>query len=200
MTRILMQSKAARSEMRDASARLPGRLQAIETTAVEMISVMDEIVWAVNPQNDTFDGLVTYLGRYAEEFLKPAGIRCRLDLPLERVSFSIPANVRHGVFLAFKEVLNNVAKHAAADKVRISVRTGFGGLELLIEDDGRGFAYDAEEDAAAVHAYAEGRRMGGNGLKNMRNRLREIGGECVIESVPGKGTRVLFRFAERQSW
>jgi signal transduction histidine kinase len=72
--------------------------------------------------------------------------------------------------------------------------------ELLIEDDGRGFGIRRGSGRCCGPCIRRRSRMGGNGLKNMRNRLREIGGECVIESVPGKGTRVLFRFAERQSW
>lgn len=199
MTRILLQSKAARSDMKDASPRLPERLQAIEATAVEMIGVMDEIVWAVNPQNDTFDGLVTYLGRYAEEFLKLAGIRCRLDLPLESVVCQIPANVRHGMFLAFKEALNNAARHSAARVVRISVRAEPNRLELLIEDDGKGFVSDPLQKAAHEKAGVVRRSGGGNGLNNMRQRLAEIGGECVIESEPGKGARVRFLLTESGS-
>jgi len=185
LTRILLQSKAARREMRGQPARLPERLEVIETTAVDMTRVMDEIVWAVNPLNDTFDGLVTYLGRYAEEFLKLAGLRCRLDLPLEMPAWPVAAKVRHGLFLAFKEALNNVAKHAVASVVRISVRTQDNGFELSITDDGKSFELE------------QGERAGRNGLANMRSRLAEIGGSCVIESEPGKGTRIYFRLTER---
>jgi signal transduction histidine kinase/ligand-binding sensor domain-containing protein len=185
LTRILLHSKAARREMSGQPARLPERLEAIETTAVDMTRVMDEIVWAVNPRNDTFDGLVTYLGRYAEEFLKLAGLRCRLDLPLDVPAWPVAAKVRHGLFLAFKEALNNVAKHAAASVVRISVRTQDDGFELSITDDGKGFELE------------QGERAGRNGLANMRSRLAEIGGACLIESELGKGTRIYFRLTER---
>jgi signal transduction histidine kinase len=150
-----------------------------------LVRSLDEIVWAVNPRNDTFDGLVTYLGRYAEEFLKVAGLRCRLDLPLDVPAWPVTAKVRHGLFLAFKETLNNAAKHSAASVVRISVRTQVDGFELLIEDDGQGFKTE------------QGERAGRSGLANIRNRLAEIGGSCVIESDIGKGTCVRFRMAER---
>ena len=150
-----------------------------------LVRSLDEIVWAVNPRNDTFDGLVTYLGRYAEEFLKVAGLRCRLDLPLDVPAWPVAAKVRHGLFLAFKETLNNASKHSAASVVRISVRTQGDGFELLIEDDGQGFKTE------------QGERAGRSGLANIRSRLAEIGGSCVIESDIGKGTCVRFRMAER---
>jgi signal transduction histidine kinase len=150
-----------------------------------MTRVMDEIVWAVNPRNDTFDGLVTYLGRYAEEFLKVAGLRCRLDLPLDVPAWPVAAKVRHGLFLAFKEALNNVAKHAVASVVRMVVRTQNDGFELLIADDGKGFQTE------------QGEQAGRNGLANMRSRLTEIGGSCVIESELGKGTCIRFRMTKR---
>jgi signal transduction histidine kinase len=151
----------------------------------DLVRSLDEIVWAVNPRNDTFDGLVTYLGRYAEEFLKVAGLRCRLDLPLNVPAWPVAAKVRHGLFLAFKETLNNAAKHSAASVVRVSVRTQDDGFELLIEDDGQGFKTE------------QGERAGRSGLVNIRSRLSEIGGSCVIESDIGKGTCVRFQMAKR---
>ena len=197
LTRILLQSKSARMESPAGCERLPARLSAIEATAINMTHVMDEIVWAVNPKNDTFDGLVTYLGRYAEDFLRLAEIRCRLDLPLDLPAFPVPANVRHGVFLAFKEALNNVTKHSHASLVRISVRIEPGGFELVVEDDGRGLPPDSTQPVDHSPEGDSARRGGGNGLKNVRNRLVEIGGTCIIDSQLGQGVRVVFRIMHK---
>ena len=82
---------------------------------------MGEIVWAVNPQHDTLDSLATYLQKFAQSFLQTANLRCRLDLPMELPSWTVNAEVRHNLYLAFKEALNNVVKHAAASEVRISL-------------------------------------------------------------------------------
>ena len=79
---------------------------------------MDEIVWAVNPQHDTLDSLATYLGKFAQDFLAAAHIRCRLEVPIELPAWPLTAEVRHNIFLAFKEGLNNAVKHARTKEVR----------------------------------------------------------------------------------
>ena len=64
---------------------------------------MDEIVWAVNPRHDTLEGLASYLEKFAQDLLAAAGIRCRLDMPMEFPAWRLTADVRHNLFLAFKE-------------------------------------------------------------------------------------------------
>jgi signal transduction histidine kinase len=77
-----------------------------------------------------------------------------------------------------KEALNNIVRHADAAEVRLSATMGRNGLTLTIEDDGRGFA----DQTAAI---------GADGLRNMDERMREVGGRIEIASAPGSGTRVI---------
>ena len=100
---------------------------------------MDEIVWAVNPRHDTLDSLASYLNRFAHEYLSVAEIRCRLDLPLQLPTLPVTAEVRHNLFLAFKEALHNIVKHAAANEVRVELKLEAAQLALQVADDGRGF-------------------------------------------------------------
>ena len=157
--------------------------------ARELTRALDEIVWAVNPQHDTLDSLATYLGRFAQEFLSAAGLRCRLDLPLRLPARPLTADVRHNLFLAFKEALHNVLKHADATEVRVVLALQPAAFSLAVEDNGRGFA----PGSAGAAAGPEGDRMApGNGLANLRRRLEAIGGRCEIHSAPGAGTKVRF--------
>ena len=149
---------------------------------------MDEIVWAVNPRHDRLDSLASYLSRFAYEYLSVAEIRCRLDLPLHLPTLPVTAEVRHNLFLAFKEALHNIIKHAAASEVRVELKLEAAQLALQVADDGRGF--DAATPANGPSA--AGRIAGGEGLANMRRRLAEIGGACEIRSEPGRGTTVTF--------
>ena len=156
------------------------RVGEISTTARQLVHSMDEIVWAVDPGNDTLDHLGTYLCRFAGEFFEDSGVRARYDVPALLPAVPLSAEVRHNLFLAVKEALNNVLKHAAAREVRLALTATPTALEVSIGDDGAGFAPD---DAP-----------GGHGLRNMRRRLEEIGGSCRIESAPGTGTRVTFHW------
>jgi signal transduction histidine kinase len=108
-----------------------------------------------------------------------------LDLPLQLPHCPITAEVRHNVFLAFKETLNNVAKHAAATEVTVLLATDPDGFTVTVRDNGRGF------DLSAAESNPERDRLArGNGLKNMRQRLEKLGGRCEIDTSPGNGTQV----------
>lgn len=148
----------------------------IRQTARTMTQNMSEIVCAINPHYDTVEGLAGFAGRFAQNFLEVAGIRCRLDMPIDLSGLEMSAEVRHNLFLAFKESLHNVAKHAAASAVEVSLVVDEKQLILSVKDNGCGFAAD--------------RVPCGNGLNNMTTRMSALGGTCKIISKPGGGTIV----------
>jgi signal transduction histidine kinase/streptogramin lyase len=154
----------------------------ISDTARETILAFDEIVWAVNPRNDTLGDLVNYLCRHAEEFFEGGSTECVFDLPKTIPPIMLPTEVRHGVFLAAKEAFTNVAKAAAAGQVCMRLIVHPTAFDLIIEDDGCGF------DPAAPAS----RPGGGNGLSNMRERMQGISGRFDCRSHPGGGTRIAF--------
>jgi signal transduction histidine kinase len=186
-----MLSESADNEL-DEPARAGAALRVICDTARELTRAMDEIVWAVNPRHDTLEGLLNYLEKFAQDFLHTAGIRCRLDLPEKLPPWPLTAEVRHNLFLAFKEALNNAVRHAAASEVRVALTLETGALALAVEDNGCGFSPGASAGEGAADRFASG-----EGLENMRRRLAKVGGVCEINSAPGKGTRVVFRIKTR---
>jgi ligand-binding sensor domain-containing protein/signal transduction histidine kinase len=145
----------------------------------DLAQAMDETIWAVNPLNDSLASFVSYLQRFAGEFFEASPIRCRLDAPLGAPDLALEVRVRHNLFLAAKEALNNVVKHSGAREVWLRVRWDGALLAVSIEDDGKGFV---PGPAGA----------GQDGLSNMRARLDEVGGACVMESRPGAGCCVRF--------
>lgn len=155
------------------------RLDILRRTLDEMTVTMDELVWAVNPRHDTLDGLANYMLRFAQEFFAGTRIRCELNIPPNLPAAPLTAAIRHNLFLAFKESLNNAAKHAHPTTIRVRVQFAAGELRVEVKDDGAGF------DPADP-------RTRGRGLEIMRNRLQTAGGRCEIESHPGRGTRVRF--------
>jgi len=155
----------------------------IHQVALAMTQTMDEIVWAVNPRHDRFDQMAMYLDAYAQEYLATTGLRSCVEFPSPLPIRPIPAQVRHDLFLAFKEVLNNLVRHASAQRVWISLTVRPDGFSLCVEDDGVGFCVDPSATLRANN---------GNGLANMRARLAAVGGRCSVDSAPGRGTRVVF--------
>jgi signal transduction histidine kinase len=161
-------------------------LSRIYSTAREMTGALDEIVWAIDPRHDTLESLIRYMGRFAQELLGAAEIRCRLDVPLETPAWPLTAEIRHNLFLAFKEALNNVVKHAGATEVRMSVEVRSHDFILILRDNGRGFDRDQPPSSES------NRISPGNGLRNIEGRISRIGGRCEISSTSGKGTVVSF--------
>ncbi len=143
------------------------------------LKALDEIVWAVNPRNDTLQDLLDFGGQYAVDFLRAAGVTCRVDFPTTPQSESLPAGLRHALLMVLKEALNNVVKHARATEVWLHAEVTNGVIILQVADNGRGFA------TPPTDAFADG-------LRNMRQRLAEFGGNCVVESAPGEGVRITF--------
>jgi ligand-binding sensor domain-containing protein/two-component sensor histidine kinase len=170
-------------EMAEADKNLPAEIelhaQQISHTARETTRSLDEIVWAVNPSNDTLEGLANYACKYAQEYLALAGIRYRADVPTHLPAADIPPEVRHNVFLAFKEAVNNVVKHAHASEAWIRLRLSPENFILEIEDNGRGLS-DVNSKAAQMR----------NGLRNMRKRMEDIRGEFSIAPGANGGTIV----------
>ena len=190
LTRISLLSQPTRSGGEDAETAIASLAQ-IHRTARDLTHAMGEVVWAVNPDHDTFDSLANYLSQYAQSFLKLAGVRCRLDMPLQLPKQPVSAEVRHNLFLAFKEALNNVVKHAAASEVQIVLIPENSGFELSVADNGQGFSEGAT--LAQPLGHQASRTTPGNGLGNMRSRMQEIGGSCELRSEPGAGTSITFR-------
>ena len=192
LTRITLLSQSSRADLEDPHSAAADFDQ-IYVTARGLTQALEEIVWAVSPQHDTLDSLATYLGKFAQDFLSVAGVRLRLNVPMQLPAWPLTAEVRHNLFLAFKEALNNVLKHASATEVRVSLALTPSGFALSVDDNGRGF-HPAEIGKSAVErADRDVTRLApGNGLENMRKRLEEIGGVFELRSSPGEGTRVGF--------
>ena len=155
-------------------------LDQLTKSARSLVTGLDEIVWAINPHYDTIGSIATYFSFYAEEFLNLADITCRLQVEGSLPKSSLDSQVRHAIFLAFKEALNNVVKHSGASEVILKINVVEQQLSVSITDNGCGF------ECSSINP-------GSDGLAGMRDRLQGLGGECAISSQPGHGTVVEFR-------
>jgi signal transduction histidine kinase len=95
--------------------------------------------------------------------------------------------MRHHLFLATHEALTNILKHSGAAHAKISMAYDNSVFEINISDDGKGFNSPATNSKPESAATASG-----DGLRNMSQRLADIGGRCSIDSTPGKGTNIRF--------
>jgi signal transduction histidine kinase len=154
-------------------------LQQVHEKAQDMVTALDEIVWAMNPEHNLMGSLVSYFSLYADRFLGLAGISWRLEKPLAPLDCAVDSRHRHQLFLAFKEALTNVVRHSQASEVRLGIQMERGQLRLAITDNGRGFSPQMPVENM-------------NGLLNMRTRIEKLGGKFELVTEPGQGTTVRF--------
>jgi signal transduction histidine kinase len=159
-------------------ARLVEQMKRVSHLAREVIESVDEIVWAVNPKNDTLNNFVDYICHYATGLLETANLRFRWEAPNELPPCTISSEMRHNLFLAVKEVLNNAIKHARAEEVRIVISLRGNILNIKIRDDGVG-------TNPPTH-----RVRGGSGLVSLNERMTKVGGVFAIKSAPASGTEI----------
>ncbi len=189
MTQLVLHGEVAQSELAEGSEPNQQLVQICED-ARGLLSTMDEILWAVNPQRDTLRDFTAYVCNYAQGFLKPTPIQCLFEMDAEMSAAVFDLPLRRSLLLAIKEALNNAVKYSEATELRLQIRWQNQRLVVVVQDNGRGF------DPARAKAER-------NGLTNMAQRMTELGGSCHIASQPGKGCRIEFSVPlknRRQNW
>ncbi|HWF18566.1 MAG TPA: ATP-binding protein [Verrucomicrobiae bacterium] len=154
-------------------------LEQVHEKSQEMVTALDEIVWAMNPRHNVLGSLVSYFSLYADRFLGLAKISWRLEKPLGAPDRVVDSRHRYQLFLAFKEALTNIVRHSHASEVRISIHAEEEHLRLTIVDNGSGFSAEMHTDEM-------------NGVINMRRRVEKLGGKFELISEIGSGTTLRF--------
>lgn len=175
--RELRSSRAPRGDGN--AARLEALLENIGTTSRGLIDAMNDIVWAVDPKNDSFEFLLLRMKTHAARMLDAKGINYEIDIPDELSRLHLPLGFRRRFYLIYKEAINNILRHAHAAKVTLTIRKEGRSLAMTIVDDGKGFDLERVRE--------------GNGLTNMRKRAESLNGKLTISSRPGDGTTVTLK-------
>ena len=144
-----------------------------------LLGTMDELVWTVNSRRDTVQDFAAFVCEYAQEFLASTPIRCRLDVPEDLPPTPMDLPARRNLLLAVKEAVRNTARHSGASELFLQIRVADEKLVVALEDNGTHFVPPAAGSAR-------------NGLRNMDERLSDVGGVCRVTSTPARGCRVVF--------
>ncbi len=174
--------KTSMLENRFENPKWKKEMEKLTTDAQEISVSIRETIWTVDARNDALDKLINYLMAYAEELFDGSDTNCTFsiseNLPEKQV---VSGKTRRMVFLSYKEILNNIVKHAQASQVLIDMKIEQNHFLITINDNGIGFDFIAK---------MKGR---GNGLDNMRYRMEKIGGVCQFLPA-SKGTTVQLSF------
>jgi len=178
LTQISMWSAIAQKRADPATA---GQLGLIRERSNEAVRSLDQIVWAVNPGNDTVRKFATYVCQAVGDFFRETNVACRIDLAEMGEDGALHADVRHHLVLAAREACTNALRHSGATEVSLHVEAGPHRIFITITDNGCGFNPETVS-------------KDGEGLSGMKRRLATIRGACTIESALGRGTRVVIQW------
>jgi two-component system, NarL family, sensor histidine kinase UhpB len=149
----------------------------ISDSAARMMEGMGDIVWSINPENDSLDKLIVKMKEFAQEILEPKNIHYVFDVNESLSGIKLDVEKRKNLFLIFKESLNNAAKYSEGSEVQIRIHSQNGKLQLTVRDNGKGF------EAESVRP--------GNGLLNMAERAKSVNGTFIRNASPGMGTEII---------
>lgn len=151
------------------------KLREIQRVSQQTATAMRDIVWFVNPINDTMEKLFGKMRQTANLMLDHIDFTFQIpDAPVDREP---DLNFRRNLYLTYKEALQNIVKHADAKQVDIAMAIDNERLILKVRDDGIGFDPSASRD--------------GNGLNNFGSRAAAMGGAVTVSAAPQAGTVVL---------
>jgi signal transduction histidine kinase len=185
ITQLVLNGEDAQEGLpEDSKVRL--KLAKIWDEARDVLSSIDEILWALNPRLDTLHDFANYVCDYAQKVLEPSAIACTFDVDSNMPVTAADLPLRRSLLMAMKETLNNIVKHSGATEVHLKIKQQHQHLIVVVLDNGRGF------DLTAI-------KPGRNGLRNMSGRMRELGGSCHFSSQPGKGCRIAFDIPLKRS-
>ncbi len=155
----------------------------ISSNSSRMMEAMDDIVWSINPVNDNMRKVAARMKEFAGNALEAQDINYRFNIDEEAKDLGFDMDTRRGIFLIFKEAINNILKYAKCTEVNISMQVQKKCFVIRIADNGVGF--DPNKEVAAHR---------GNGLKNMQKRAEGMhGGKLSIETALGKGTTLTLK-------
>ncbi len=176
LTQIAILSELAK---RSGQKESQTHLEKISSTSREVIDNISQIIWAIDPKNDTLENTVAYLREYIAETFETSKMAVLFEFPDDIPAVEVASEFRRNVFLTVKEAINNIIKYSHANRVLCSAVIDRSRFSISITDNGRGFN---KEEISRF----------GNGLKNMQKRIEDIGGVFLIESESGKGTTISF--------
>ena len=180
LSSISLSSTIIQNKLNGTNPEVRHLLQQVSNNTDSMMEALSDIVWAINTRNDRFDNVVNRMRAFAIEVLEPHGIGIQFHVSVDLLNIQLDMQQRKNLYLIFKEAINNIVKYAGCKEVSIDIRQqGSKTFVLDIKDDGNGF--DIAQKTGE-------KTLSGNGIRNMKKRAEELGGEMTIVSSAEIGT------------
>lgn len=152
--------------------------QQLEKSTIKVIGKVNDIVWSLDAEKNNLHSLQNHLIRYAEDTLSNSNLQYSIEQVEQIPKRKLDLITKKNIYLLFKEVINNIVKHAEASHVKIQIKYQSRQLSVCIADNGKGF------DLNKINK--------GNGLDSMNQRINQLNGKIEILPNLPKGSLVKF--------
>ena len=166
---VRLLTEITKNKMKDADAT--GEVEKIYQSVGEISAKMKEVIWSLNAENDSLPNLIAYIHRQAKAMLENYHGEFLVKIPDKLPEIIIDGKSRRNLYLAVKEAIHNCIKHSGADKIKLEIACD-DKLVISVSDNGKGMKPDEK-------------RAPGNGMKNMQQRMEQLGGEFIIKTDQG---------------
>ena len=156
-------------------------LQYISDNSKEMVEKLSDIIWTINPKNDSFERIIARLRSYSMNLCGSKDIHLHFDVQSELQTYTHSMPMYRNIYLLVKEAINNAVKYSGAKNIFFSMKKIDQGIVTEVRDDGVGFDKKAP--------------VTGNGMANMRERAKNMNADLNIDSSPDKGTLIRLQLA-----
>jgi signal transduction histidine kinase len=172
---IAMYSHLTKEQIKAAdTAGVNNSLTVMQESAAQMVNKLNDIVWLINPEQDSLQQLMDRLEEYARQMASVKGMQVKITVSEGLEELSLPVEHRRNIYLFCKEAINNAVKYSNGTLLELRITAAHGILDFTVSDNGKGF------DAVMVRR--------GNGLDNMQKRADEVGAKLVLESKKEGGS------------
>lgn len=177
LTKIAILSEVAKTQLQEKEAATV-QLENISHSSRELVDNLQNIIWVLNPRNDSLENLSAYIREYALKFFDSTDIAIQFHYPQQIPSVKLSEEQRRNIFMVIKETLNNIARHSGCKSISVTLSAQNNRVQIQVVDDGKGF------ETSSIRQFA-------NGLNNMKNRMQQLNGSYEIQSSSNKGTTTI---------
>ena len=172
---IAMYSHLTKEQIKNAQINeVEKSLNIMQQSSGEMVNKLNDIVWLINPDQDSLQKLIQRLEEYATDMAIIKNIQVKVTVPAHLHEHILPVESRRNIYLFCKEAINNAVKYSEGSLLELNIKEVGDKLEFSVSDNGKGF------DAVMVRR--------GNGLENMQKRADEIGAKLLLQSKKDEGS------------
>jgi signal transduction histidine kinase/uncharacterized OsmC-like protein len=191
LSSISLFSTVLQKSAKELSPKSISLLDKINSSTSEMMESMNDIVWTIKAENDSFEHVLNRMRSFASNCAETKGIRLLFEVRNSAEKLELGMDIRRNIYLIFKESLNNAVKYSECTELSVKISLQAETLYISVVDNGKGF--DTEKELSNRTS------LGGNGLKGVKFRANELGASLDIKSAFNQGTSIELQFPMKNS-